>query len=83
MRTTVEIPDDLFKQAKRKALEKNTTLKDFIIKALRHELVPGSGLKDSSLRISSPLVKVSGDCPLLRLSPEELGRIDAESDESI
>lgn len=39
MKTTIELPDDLFLQAKRNALEQGTTLKALIEAGLRHGLV--------------------------------------------
>jgi hypothetical protein len=38
MKTTVELPDDLLLEAKRKALEEKTTLRDIVERALRREL---------------------------------------------
>jgi hypothetical protein len=38
MKTTVELPDDLVLEAKRKALETRTTLRDILERALRREL---------------------------------------------
>ena len=38
MRTTVELPDDLLKRAKREALERGSTLKHLIIKGLEEVL---------------------------------------------
>ena len=38
MKTTIELPDDLFLQAKRKALETRTTLRNIVERALRQEL---------------------------------------------
>jgi len=38
MKTTIELPDDLFLQAKRKALENRTTLRQIVEHALRQEL---------------------------------------------
>lgn len=38
MRTTIDIPDALYKQSKIKAIEQGSTLKDFILRALQHEL---------------------------------------------
>jgi hypothetical protein len=38
MRTTVELPDDLLKRAKREALERGSTLKQFIIRGLEEVL---------------------------------------------
>jgi len=41
MKTTIELPDDLFLQAKRKALENRTTLRHLVERALRQELRGG------------------------------------------
>jgi len=41
MKTTIELPDDLFLQAKRKALENRTTLRQIVERALRQELRGG------------------------------------------
>jgi hypothetical protein len=38
MKTTVELPEDLLLEAKRKALETGTTLRDILERALRREL---------------------------------------------
>lgn len=38
MKTTVELPEDLLLEAKRKASETRTTLRDILERALRHEL---------------------------------------------
>lgn len=38
MRTTVEIPDALFKQAKRRAAEEGVTLREIVTRALRAHL---------------------------------------------
>jgi hypothetical protein len=38
MKTTVELPEDLLLEAKRKALETRTTLRDILERALRREL---------------------------------------------
>jgi hypothetical protein len=43
MRTTVELPDDLLLEAKRKALETGTTLREILERALRRELSPAGG----------------------------------------
>ena len=38
MKTTVELPDDLFVSAKKAAAERRTTLRDLIERGLRREL---------------------------------------------
>ena len=43
MKTTVEIPDVLFRRAKSKAAEHGQTLKEFVTEALQEKLAPKSG----------------------------------------
>src|SRR5271157_5688453 len=43
MKITVELPDDLLLEAKRKALETRTTLRDILERALRRELRQAGG----------------------------------------
>lgn len=40
VKTTIEIPDLLFRKAKSKAAERGQTLKDFVTEALRDKLAP-------------------------------------------
>jgi hypothetical protein len=42
MKTTIEIPDPLFRQAKARAAERGQTLKDFVAEALVDRLASGS-----------------------------------------
>lgn len=43
MKTTVEIPDPLFRRAKSRAAERGQTLKELLTEALREKLAPGTG----------------------------------------
>ena len=51
MRTTLNIPDDLAKEAKRRALEEGGTLTDLLVRGLRSQL--GSKLGNRPLPVSS------------------------------
>jgi len=46
MKTTLEIPDDLMRAVKIRAVESNQKLKDFIADALRKSLVPSQDVED-------------------------------------
>lgn len=48
MRTTLEIPDGLFKRAKLKAVEEGVPLKDIINRALERDLA--SAVEDTEIR---------------------------------
>ncbi len=43
MKTTIEIPDPLFRKAKARAAERGQPLKDLVAEALREKLAAGSG----------------------------------------
>jgi hypothetical protein len=43
MKTTLELPDRLFRKAKATAAERGQSLKDFVTEALRDKLMPQSG----------------------------------------
>jgi len=43
MKTTLELPDPLFRKAKATAAERGQSLKEFVTEALRDKLVPGTG----------------------------------------
>jgi hypothetical protein len=42
MKTTLELPDQLFRKAKATAAERGQSLKEFVTEALRDKLLPGS-----------------------------------------
>jgi hypothetical protein len=52
MRTTVELPDDLLRKAKRVALERETTLKELIARGLEYAVREAAG-KDATNRPDS------------------------------
>lgn len=43
MKTTIEIPDPLFRKAKSKAAERGQTLKEWVTEALQEKLAAGTG----------------------------------------
>lgn len=73
MKTTVEIPDDLFRAAKAAALMRGQTLKQLLTTAVEHELkgaqpagLPGAGDRSQEAR-----------APAFRLKLEEFARQNA------
>lgn len=76
MRTTIELPDSLFRRAKRAAVERGTTLKDLVTQAVEHEL-DGVGGRDARVRLPLPSVRLPADAPILRLTPRQLAALDA------
>lgn len=45
MKTTIEIPDPLFRKAKSKAAERGQTLKELVTEALQEKLAPTAGAR--------------------------------------
>ena len=79
MRTTLELPDDLLRRAKIVAIERGTTLRELVGKALAQEL----GVKDSVVakpkRATFPIF--SSKAPgTLDLTAADLVGMDAEED---
>jgi hypothetical protein len=62
MRTSIELPDALFRRAKLVALERRTTLKALVASGLEKELglTPGAG----SSRLTKPPIRLTDDSPL-------------------
>lgn len=55
MRTTIDLPDALFRKAKVVSSLRGTTLKEFITQAIEHELA-GSPMRIETRRVEFPLV---------------------------
>lgn len=78
MRTTVELPDDLLKRAKRFALENDVTLKDVMIQGLERVLALAGGKERRRMEVAP--IRLSADSPLRRLSLEDIEKIEAEDE---
>jgi len=68
MRTTIDIPDKIMKQAKIKAVEEGITLKELFIKALGKELETEGGGGEAA-----PWESLRGKGSTSGLSPEDSG----------
>lgn len=77
MRTTVEIPDPLFRRAKMAAVEQGTTLRELITRGLEAVL---RSEREGGSRLAGPPVRLSADSPLRHLQAEEVGRLDADTE---
>ena len=56
VRATIDLPDALFRKAKAVSSLQGTTLKEFITRAVEHELA-GSAVRLESRRVEFPLVR--------------------------
>ena len=80
MRTTVEIPDLLFKKAKRMALEKDTTLRELITAGLAVIVNEADSTQASKPKVSRlPAVAPAGG-KTYALSPAQIHSILAEEE---
>lgn len=76
MKTTIEIPEPLFRKAKSKAAERGQTLKEFMAVALREKLASNA----HDVRLGEP-VWMEGFGKLRRLC-NETARVQARIDEA-
>jgi len=67
MRTTIDLPDPLFRRTKALAVARGSTMKDLIIHALEREVNPGTAHGSRPKRVHFPLVPSRGG-PKLDLS---------------
>ena len=79
MRTTLDLPDELLKQAKIKAVERGTSLRDLVGAALERELKQPSEPKPTRKRVRFPIFdsKAPGS---LRLTNAEIAKLEADED---
>lgn len=79
MRTTIELPDRVFRMAKHVAAERGSTLRELVTQAVEHELVrqqAGSVRR----RLALPVIRLPDDAPILRLSLDELAAAQSEEE---
>lgn len=69
MKTPVELPDELFREAKATATGRGTALKQFVLETLQEKLAREEGVSD---RVSRPR---EWPVPPFKISPEEAALI--------
>jgi len=79
MRTTLELPDDLLKRAKIAAVERGTTLREFVGAALEQELRAHPKRAPKRRRAKFPIFP-SSTPGSLKLTNSTLARREAEED---
>ena len=68
MRTTIDLPDALMKEAKKKAIEEGISLKQLFTRSLEKELKPKNMATENA-----PWKKLKGSGSASSLSPEDSG----------
>ncbi|MEK7247540.1 MAG: hypothetical protein AAB092_03615 [Chloroflexota bacterium] len=76
MKTTVELPDDLFREAKATAARRGTALKEYLREAVAEKLA-----REGRLAVVSR-ERNEWPVPPMRLDPDESRRIDALIEEA-
>lgn len=76
MRTTIDLPDDLFKRTKIAAVKRGSTLREFISEALQAQLAAGQ----PGQRLESAPIQLDSHSPLRQLSIAEIKNMDAEAE---
>jgi hypothetical protein len=65
MKTTLDIPDDLFREAKSRAALSGTKLKDLVADGLRLVLAGAGSPRARRTRVKFPLIKARPGAPLI------------------
>ena len=79
MRTTLDLPDDLLKRAKIKAVERGTSLRDVVAAALVHELSRPSDAAKKRKRAKFPIFESMAPGSL-RLTGTGIAKIESDED---
>jgi hypothetical protein len=81
MRTTLDLPDEMFRQVKARAAIEGTTLKDLLARYVQ------SGLRQTDpparrllKRSKLPIIKSRGERVIPNLTPERQARLEEEED---
>jgi len=71
MRTTIDLPDPVFRRMKAKAALDGQTLREFVLQAVENQLEPGSK-HNQRRRIKLPLIKGTPGHVIRPLSREQI-----------
>jgi plasmid stability protein len=81
MKTTLDLPDDLMRAVKIRAVEENRKLKDTIAELLRRGLAQQPGVPSSRQRVRLPLVQCAHEAgPGEEMTPERVAEILIEEE---
>ena len=80
MRTTIDLPDDLLRQAKIHAVRRGATLRDLVAAGLRAELARAESLPQALPAL--PAIRVPADAPVLRMTPADMAD-EAHAEEAL
>ena len=79
MRTSLDLPDELLREAKIAAIERGVTLRQLLTDALKRELREDAGKPQTRRRVDFPIIR-SGVPGHLRITPDDIRRVEEEDD---
>jgi len=79
MRTSIDLPDELLREAKIAAVNRGVTLRELVTDALDRELHGAPGGSQPLKRLDFPLIR-SGVPGSLRITPEDIRRVEEADD---
>jgi len=79
VRTSIDLPDELLREAKIAAVNRGVTLRELVTNALDHELHGTPALSQPLKRLDFPLIR-SGVPGSLRITAEDIPRLEEEDD---
>ena len=79
MRTSLDLPDDLLREAKIVAVQRGVTLRALMAEALEKELHPSSENVPNRRRVEFPIIRTEATRPLL-IRNQDLIAAEAEDD---
>ncbi len=81
MRTTLDLPDELFRQVKAKAAMQGSSLKKLLMRYVADGLrEPGQSAAASRKRSRLPVIKRRGKSVIANVTPELQARLEEEED---
>lgn len=80
MRTTIDLPEDLFRQVKAKAALEGAKLKDLLTRYVENGLRQPSPSQASRGRSALPVIKRRGKQAIANLTAERQGKLEEEED---
>ncbi len=80
MKTTLEIPDDLFREAKAKAALEGIKLKDLVARGLAREVRGEPVAANKRVRVKFPLIRSAPGTPKLDITPKRIHELEMEAE---
>jgi hypothetical protein len=81
MKTTLEIPNDLFREAKAKAAMEGIKLKDLVARGLEREVRGGPAARGKTRkRVKLPLIRCAPGTPKMDLTAERIHQLEMKAE---